>query len=74
MARCALHKFSIIRSARLDTCLFHAWMFDHLSVVTGTESKFISGTTVKETSLRGISEHFDMAATQLVIRWQIPEF
>ena len=47
-------------------------MLDLFSVVTGTEGQFISEATVKKTSLRVISENFDMTATQLVIRLQRP--
>ena len=44
------------------------WMLDVLIVVTWTEGQFMSEATVKKTCLRVILEHFDMLATQLVIR------
>ena len=43
-------------------------MLDLLSVVIGTEGKFITEARQKQTSLRVISEVFDMSATQVVIR------
>ena len=39
------------------------WMLDLLSLVTGTEGQFISEATIKKTSLRVFSQHFDMPAT-----------
>ena len=66
--RCLLHNYSIISKCYLG--LIHAssipWMFDLTSVVTGAEGQFISEATVKETSVRVISEHINMPATQLL--------
>ena len=42
------------------------WMLDLISIVTRIEGQFISEATVKETSLRVISEHFNMLAIQLL--------
>ena len=44
------------------------WMLDLLSVDSGTEDQFILETTVEKMSLRVISEHFDMPASQLLVR------
>ena len=44
-----------------------SWMFDLLSVDSGTEDQFISETTVEKISLRVILEHFDMPASQLLV-------
>ena len=41
-------------------------MLDLISIVTRIEGQFISEATVKETSLRVISEHFNMLAIQLL--------
>ena len=54
--------------SRLKTCFFYAWMLDLLGVDSGTEDQFISETTVEKMSLRVISEHFDMPASQLLVR------
>ena len=44
------------------------WMLEFLSVDSGTEDQFISEITVEKMSLRVISEHFDMPASQLLVR------
>ena len=44
------------------------WMLDLLSVDSGTEDQFISETTVEKMSWRVILEHFDMPASQLLVR------
>ena len=44
------------------------WMLDLLSADSGTEDQFISETTVEKMSLRVNSEHFDMPASQLLVR------
>ena len=44
------------------------WMLDLLSAASVTEEQFISETTVEKMSLRVISEHFDMPASQLLLR------
>ena len=44
------------------------WMLDLLSVDSGIEDQFISETTVEKMSLRVILEHFDMPASQLLVR------
>ena len=57
--------------SRFDTCLSMPWMLDLLCIVTGIGGQFLSEARVrkwKKTSLRAISEHFDMPGTQLVIR------
>ena len=47
-----------------------SWMLDLLSVDSGTADQFISEITVEKMSLRVISEHFDMPASQLLLRSQ----
>ena len=44
------------------------WMLDLLSVDSGTEDQFISESIVEKMSLRVILEHFDMPASQLLLR------
>ena len=44
------------------------WMLDLLSVDSGTEDQFISETTVEKMSLKVILKHFDMPASQLLVR------
>ena len=44
------------------------WMLDLLSAASVTEEQFISETTVEKMSFRVISEHFDMPASQLLVR------
>ena len=44
------------------------WMLDLLSAASGKEDQFISETTVEKMSLRVISEHLDMPASQLLVR------
>ena len=44
------------------------WMLGLLSVDSGTEDQLISETTVEKVSLRVISEHFVMPASQLLVR------
>ena len=44
------------------------WMLDLLSAASGIEDQFISETAVEKMSLRVISEHFDMPASQLLLR------
>ena len=43
------------------------WMLDLLSVDSGTEDQFISETTVEKMSLRVISGHSVMPASQLLV-------
>ena len=62
----------IFQSLEVLSRLRHAssmpWMLDLLSVDSGTEDQFISETTVEKMSLRVISEHFVMPASQLLVR------
>ena len=44
------------------------WMLDLLSVDSGTQDQFVSETAVEKMSLGVISEHFDMPASELLVR------